>query len=157
MYAIAFLRTNPNLRAIVWDRAEVLKVAREMAEQFKVADRLEFMAGDMFADPAPAGCDVMLVSNILHDWDVPECQKLVNRLAAALPAGGQLLIHDAFLNDNLDGPLSVALYSAALFNITEGRCYSAAEFSKMLKDAGLHPGRPVETAVHCAVLAGTKE
>ena len=77
----------------------------------------------MFADPVPADCDVMLLSNILHDWDVPECRTLVARCAAALPAGGHLLIHDAFLNDAMDGPLPVALYSASLFSVTEGRAY----------------------------------
>ncbi|HET6248396.1 MAG TPA: methyltransferase [Tepidisphaeraceae bacterium] len=157
LYAIAFLLANPALRAIVWDRAEVLKVAKEMADKYRVADRLELRPGDMFADAVPAGCDVMLLSNILHDWDVPECQKLIDRCAAALPAGGKLLIHDVFLNDALDGPLPVALYSAALFNVTEGRAYSAAEYRKMLSNAGLQPGEIVATAVNCGVLAGVRE
>jgi precorrin-6B methylase 2 len=156
LYAIAFLRSNPNLRAIVWDRAEVLKVAREMAEKYAVTDRIELRPGDMFADAVPSGCDVMLLSNILHDWDIPECQKLVDRAAAALPPGGRLLIHDVFLNDALDGPLPVALYSAALFNVTEGRAYSAAEYRKMLTAAGLRPGEIVKTAVNCGVLAGLR-
>ena len=38
------------------------------------------------------------------------------------------LVHDVFLNDALDGPLPVALYSAALFRLTEGRAYSAREY-----------------------------
>ena len=62
------------------------------------------------------------------------------RCAAALPAGGRLLIHDVFLNDDLDGPLPVALYSAALFALTEGRAYSAAEYRAWLREAGLTPG-----------------
>jgi ubiquinone/menaquinone biosynthesis C-methylase UbiE len=156
LYSIGFLRANPALRAIVWDRPEVLKVAREMADQFAVADRITLLPGDMFADPVPADCDVMLVSNILHDWDIPECQKLLNRWAAALPAGGRLLIHDVFLNDELDGPLNVALYSAALFNITEGRAYSGAEYRRMLTTAGLQAGEIVPTAVNCGVLPGLK-
>lgn len=156
LYAIAFLRANPKLQAVVWDRAEVLKVAREMAEKYAVADRLELVPGDMFASPIPGDCDVMLLSNILHDWDVPECQKLLNRCAAALPAGGRMLIHDVFLNDNLDGPLAVALYSAALFNVTEGRAYSAAEYRTMLTSAGLRPGDLTPTAVNCGVLPGVK-
>jgi ubiquinone/menaquinone biosynthesis C-methylase UbiE len=156
LYSIGCVRANPNLRAIVWDRAEVLKIAKEMLDQYAVADRIALIPGDMFADPIPAGCDVMLLSNILHDWDFPECQKLLNRCASTLPPGGRLLIHDVFLNDALDGPLPVALYSAALFNVTEGRAYSAAEYRKMLSDAGLRPGQIVPTAVNCGVLPGTK-
>ena len=62
-----------------------------------------------------AGVDVVLLSNVLHDWDVPQCQELVRRCSNCLPSGGRLLIHDVFLNDALDGPLPIALYSAALF------------------------------------------
>ncbi len=82
----------------------------------------------------------MLLSNVLHDWDVPECRALIARLAAALPAGGRLLIHDVFLNDALDGPLPIALYSAALFTLTEGRAYSAGEYRAWLAEAGLEAG-----------------
>jgi predicted O-methyltransferase YrrM len=156
IYSIAWLQKHPGLRAVVWDRPEVLKVAREMAETYGVADRLQGVPGDMFVDPVPDGCDVVLLSNVLHDWDVAECRALVGRCAAALPPGGHLLVHDVFLNDALDGPLPVALYSAALFCQTEGRAYSAAEYRTWLRDAGLAPAPIVPTLVHCGVLPATK-
>jgi hypothetical protein len=89
LYSLGLLRRNPRLRAIVWDRPEVLKVAAEFATASGVADRLELRAGDMFADPLPRGPDVVLLSNVLHDWDVPECRQLVRRCAEALPPGGR--------------------------------------------------------------------
>ena len=155
IYTIACLKRFPNLRAIVWDRPQVLKVAREFAEAAGVQGRMEFVPGDMFVDPVPAGCDVMLLSNILHDWDVPECKALIDRLARALPSGGSLLIHDVYLSDSLDGPLPVALYSANLFCVTEGRAYSAAEYRSWLTEAGLTPGKVIPTLVHCGVLPAT--
>lgn len=155
MYSIACLRRYPSLRAVVWDRAEVLKVAVDWAKDYGVADRLECRPGDMFTDPVPEG-DVVLLSNVLHDWDVPECRRLVARCADALPAGGRLLIHDVFLNDAHDGPPAVALYSAALFMITEGRAYSAVEYRQWLSEAGLMPAGIVPTLIHCGVLAGKK-
>jgi hypothetical protein len=156
IYSVACLRKNPGLRAVVWDRPEVLKVASEFAHTYAVSDRLECRAGDMFRDPVPHDCDVTLLSNVLHDWDVPECRALLGRCAAALPAGGRLLIHDVFLNDALDGPLPVALYSAALFALTEGRAYSAAEYRGWLREAGLTAGAVVPTLIHCGVLMGRK-
>ncbi len=156
IYAIACLQKHPGLRAIVWDRPEVLKVALEMAQEHGVSDRLELIAGDIFADPVPQGADTVLLSNILHDWDEPECRRLVAKLSGTLPTGGRLLIHDVFLNDAMDGPLPIALYSAALFTLTEGRAYSAGEYRSMLEAAGLVAGPVVPTLVHCGVLAGTK-
>ncbi len=153
IYSIAWLRRHPALQAIVWDRPEVLKVASEMAQQYGVADRLECVPGNMFADPVPA-CDVCLLSNILHDWDEPECRTLVQRCASALNPGGRLLIHDVLLNDDHSGPLPIALYSAALFTLTEGRAYSAREFQTWLTEAGLTLEPIVPTLVHCAVIGG---
>jgi predicted O-methyltransferase YrrM len=156
IYSIALIQKHPTLVSTVFDRPEVLKVAREMAEAYGVLDRMAFVAADMFADDLPADADTILLSNILHDWDVPQCKQLVGRCAAALPAGGRLLIHDVFLNDELDGPLPIALYSASLFSFTEGRAYSAAEYRTWLSDCGLEPQPILPTRVHCGVLAGVK-
>jgi len=156
IYSIACLQKNPQRRAVVWDRPEVLKIAAEMAHDYGVSDRLECCVGDMFIDPLPAGCDVILLSNVLHDWDVPQCRALLQRCAAALPSGGRVLVHDVFLNDDMDGPLPVALYSGALFYLTEGRAYSAAEYRAWLREVGLAPGKIVPTRVHCGVLPAAK-
>src|SRR5262249_30530494 len=91
IYAYAFLRKYPQLRAIVWDRPEVLKVASELAAAHGVAERVECWPGDMFTDAVPEA-EVMLLSNVLHDWDVPECKALLRRCAERLPHGGRVLI-----------------------------------------------------------------
>lgn len=153
IYSIALLQRNPRLRAVVLDRPEVLKVAQEFAAMHGVADRLQALPGDMFRDALPKS-DVVLLSNILHDWDVAECRTLIARCAAALRPGGRLLIHDVFLNDALDGPLPMALYSAALFTLTEGRLYSAAEYRTWMQEVGLQVGPVTPTLIHCGVLAG---
>jgi ubiquinone/menaquinone biosynthesis C-methylase UbiE len=156
IYSIALLQKNPKLRATVLDRPEVLKVAREMALAYGVADRLEFLAADMFHDPWPGPADAVLLSNVLHDWDVPQCRTLIRKAAEALAPGGRVLLHDIFLNDALDGPLPVALYSAALFTLTEGRAYSGAEYRSWLGEAGLTPGEIVPTLIHCGVISASR-
>jgi len=155
IYSYALLRRNPQLRGIILDRAEVNKVAREIADEFGVASRVEFVDGDMFTAAYPK-VDGVLLSNVLHDWDVAECRQLVRRAAAALAAGGQLIIHDVFLNDEMDGPLPVALYSAVLFALTEGRAYSGAEYRGWMEEAGLTPKPIVPTLIHCGALVGVK-
>lgn len=156
IYSIALVQRRPDLRAVVLDRPEVLKVAAEMAAEYGVADRIELLPGDMFTADLPRDCQAILLSNVLHDWDVRENLALVHRCAQALPAGGRLLIHDVFLNDALDGPLPIALYSVALFTLTEGRAYSAGEYRSWLIAAGLRPQPIVPTLVHCGILAGVK-
>ena len=70
------------MRAVVFDRPDVLKVAAEFVAEYGVRDRVELVAGDMFVDPLPTEVDLVLLSNVLHDWDLPECQMLINRCAA---------------------------------------------------------------------------
>src|SRR5207244_8475359 len=53
IYAYAFLRRFPQLRAVIWDRPEVLKIGRELALAHGVVERVEFRPGDMFTDPVP--------------------------------------------------------------------------------------------------------
>lgn len=155
IYSIAFLKANPQLHAVVFDRPEVLKTAAQFASDYNVSDRMTMHPGDMFVDPLPTA-DVILLSNILHDWDVTECQTLVNRCAAALNPGGRLIIHDVLLNDALDGPLPIALYSAALFTLTEGRAYSAKEYNSWLSNAGLKPELPIATLIHCYAISAVR-
>lgn len=155
IYSIACLQAHPDLHAIVFDRPEVLKIAQEFAQEYGVSDRLTCLSGDMFADPLPEANQVLL-SNVLHDWDVPECRQLIARCAETLPVGGRLLIHDVFLDDDLAGPLPIALYSAALFTLTEGRAYSAAEYRSWLTEQNLVPEDIRPTLIHCGLLAGVK-
>ncbi|QDV56207.1 methyltransferase [Rosistilla oblonga] len=157
IYSYALLQKHPALQAILLDRPEVLRVAEEVGQRYGVLDRCKFVGGDMFADPLPADVDAILLSNILHDWDLPECQNLIGRCAAALAPGGRLMIHDVFLNDALDGPLPIALYSASLFSLTEGRAYSGGEYRGWMEAAGLKCSETIATTgVHCGLLIATK-
>lgn len=152
LYSIALAQKQPGLKSILMDSKEVLDVATEFAREHGVEGQIELLPGDMFTDQLPEA-DAVLLSNVLHDWDIPECIQLLKRAKEALPADGRLWIHDVFLDDELDGPLPLALYSASLFTLTEGRVYSAAEYRSMLKEAGFAVRGPIRpTLVHCGVM-----
>ena len=86
----------------------------------------------MLAGPLPAGADAHLYSNVLHDWDEPVVRQLVGKSFDALPPGGLIVIHDAFLNAAKNGPLHVAEYSVLLMHASQGRCYATSEYEAML-------------------------
>ena len=100
--------------------------------------------------------EACLFSNVFHDWDIPQCQTLIQHFTDQLDPGGRLIIHDVFLNDALSGPLAIALYSVALFTLTEGRVYSAHEYQQWLMKAGCHAEPVLPTAIHCGVLQARK-
>jgi acetylserotonin N-methyltransferase len=136
IYACALAAKNPHLRTTVLERPPVDRIATECIAKQGCTDRVSVHAGDIFADPLPTGFDVHLWSNVLHDWDEADVRRLLAKSDAALPRGGLIVIHDAFINAEKTGPLHIAEYSALLMNITEGKCYSIGEYRTFLSELG---------------------
>ncbi len=156
IYAATLVATLPFLRATVLEQPPVDRIAREQIAHHGLSDRVDVVAGDMFRDPWPRGADVLLLSNVLHDWDEPEVERLLSRAADTLSPGGLLVIHEAFLDDNKAGPLPVAEYSALLMSITQGKCYSAAEYGALLRPLGFDVGFCQNTLADRAVMLATR-
>ena len=144
IYSATMVAAHPQLMATVLEQPPVDAIVRKEIAKHGLADRVEVASGDMFAMTWPVA-DIVLLSNVLHDWDMPEVRVLLGKAAAALPAGGLLVIHDAFIHDDKYGPLAVAEYSALLMNITQGKCYSPAEYSVVLRETGFEPGSYQDT------------
>jgi predicted nicotinamide N-methyase len=147
VYACAFAARFPGLKACVLDKPPVDKIAARATAKRGFSERVGTVAADMLTEPLPTGHDVHLYSNVLHDWDVPEVRQLMKASADALPAGGWLIVHDAFLTPAKDGPLPVAEYSVVLLHITQGRCYSTKEIEDIGAEFGFEPLTHVPSAV----------
>jgi hypothetical protein len=124
------------LKAAVFEKPPVDRIAREAVERRGAAQRVDVIAGNLFEGDLPAGFDLHLISNVLHDWDEPVVREILAKSAKALPTGGRVIVHDCHLNPQKTGPLPVANYSALLMHSTEGRCYSVSEIRAWLQDAG---------------------
>ncbi|HYR58754.1 MAG TPA: methyltransferase, partial [Chthoniobacteraceae bacterium] len=136
IYACAIVARHPHMRAALLEKPPVDRIARECIANQGCAEKVDVIAGDIFKDDWPRGFDVHLISNVLHDWEEPAVLDLLRKSHAALPAGGWLIIHDAFINAEKTGPLHVAEYSALLMQITEGKCYSVGEMRGYLAQTG---------------------
>jgi hypothetical protein len=60
IYACAIMAQHPHLRATVFERPPVDRIARTTIEKRGAAGKVDVMAGDMFKDPLPRGCDLHL-------------------------------------------------------------------------------------------------
>jgi len=136
IYSCAIVARHGHLRASVFEKPPVDRIAQTAIERQGGSEKVQVIAGDMFKDPLPTGFDVHLISNVLHDWDEPVVRDLLAKSHAALAPGGFLIIHDAHLNPEKNGPLPVAQYSVLLMHSTEGKCYSVGEMRSYLDNAG---------------------
>ena len=156
IYACALVDQNPALCATVLERSPMDRVTLRHVSQRGFSERVAVLAGDMFEDAYPTDHDVHLLSNVLHDWDEAAVHKLLGKSAAALPVGGRLVLHDAWLNADKSGPLEVAEYSVFLMFTTVGRCYAVSELSGWLEALGFGPVTHVPTAAYRSALVATK-
>ncbi len=156
VFACAFAAAQPGLRASVLEKPPVDRVAARAIARRGFDDRVDTVACDMLAEPLPEGYDVHLFSNVLHDWDVDVVEQLLRASSAALPPGGQLVVHDAFLNAGKTGPVDVAAYSVLLMHVTQGRCYSVSEITAGLLATGFASPSLVPTALGRGALVAVK-
>jgi SAM-dependent methyltransferase len=156
IYACSFCAHFPHLKASVLEKPPVDKITASAVAKRGFSERVSVIASDMLAAPLPEGFDVHLFSNVLHDWDTPMVEQLIQKSFAALASGGTLVVHDAHLHQDKTGPLHVAEYSVMLMHSTEGRCYSVAEMTSFLRRAGFTNERFAETAAARSVITAEK-
>lgn len=156
IYSCCLLAADAHLKATVLEKSPVDAIARRCVDERDMSDRVEVVEGDFFSVDYPADHDVHLLSNVLHDWDLPEVERILEKSFETLPAGGLLLAHEAFLNEDKDGPLPVAEYSAILVTITQGRCYGVGEIRELMEKIGFGDVHWQKTAGDRSVISACK-
>lgn len=155
IYACSLAAANASLSGCVLEQSPVDRICKRLIQERGFAGRVSVAVGNMF-ESMPGDCDVHLFSNVLHDWDVAEVKQLLAASAAALPSGGLLVIHDAFINAAKSGPLHVAEYSCLLMHSTQGKCYSTSEYAALMREAGFEPGMYHDTVVGRGFMTGVR-
>ncbi len=156
IYACVLAAENPNLKAAVYELPAVDEASARSIAQKQMSDKVAVIAGDMF-EMIPAGFDVHLFANVLHDWDGASNRRLVELSYRAMNPGGRIMVFDAHLNEAKDGPLEVAEYSCLLMHSTEGRCYSTKEIQDLIYDVGFVDVQVRDVAASRSVIMARKE
>lgn len=132
-YCQAFCRRWPKLQATLFDRGDVLKVARKIVGTGPVGRRVHMVAGDLNDDPLPQGFDLVLLSNVIHSSGPGEIRLWFRKIHKALVPGGTLVIHDFLTNAARTQPKQAAVFAInMLVNTAAGRTYSFAELTDWL-------------------------
>jgi acetylserotonin N-methyltransferase len=154
--AVACCRRWPHLRATVSDLPAAVPLAQEMiALEEDVADRITVQANDFFTEPLPPG-DLYAVGRILHDWSEERIHALLGKIAAALPAGGALLIGEKLLDDDRTGPSWAQLQSLNMLVCAEGKERTLSEYRALLRPHGFEPIEARRTAVPLDAILAVK-
>ncbi len=135
LLAVAACARYPQLQATVFDLESAISLAQEMIAKSGARDRTQVVGGDFFADPLPAA-DLYALGRILHDWSEEKIVVLLERIYAALPHGGGLLIAEKLLTDDKSGPRWASVQDLNMLTCTEGRERTLGEYEALLHYAG---------------------
>lgn len=130
------LRQRPELRGVLFDRADVVEAARARFEASGMHERCTFESGDFF-EAVPGGADVYVIKHVLHNWDDERAVTLLRRCAEVMPAAGRVFVVEAILlpGNRRDG---ARMFDLEMLVLTGGgRERSKPEFRRLLSRAGL--------------------
>jgi ubiquinone/menaquinone biosynthesis C-methylase UbiE len=137
LFGIAIAKRNPDARIVALDWPAVVEVASENAQKAGVADRHTTIPGSAFDADYGSGYDVVLLTNFLHHFDPPTCEKLLRKVHAALKPGGKAVTLEFVPNEDRVSPPAAAAFSLMMLGTTTaGDAYTFSEFDRMFRNAG---------------------
>jgi SAM-dependent methyltransferase len=135
-YTIAFLERTPEMTAVLFDLPDVIPIAEERLGEEGFMDRVELVGGDFYQDELPTGCDLALISAIIHQNSLEENLDLYRKIHRALLPGGKLLIRDHVMDSTRTHPPTGSLFAInMLVNTKGGDTYTFAEIKDGLMAA----------------------
>src|SRR5581483_3760832 len=137
LFGIVIAQRNPEVRITALDWPNVVAVATENAEKFGVADRHTVLPGDAFQVDFGGPYDLVLVTNFLHHFDQPTCEKLMRKIHAALTVGGRCVNLEFVPNEDRVSPPTAAAFAMMMLGTTvTGDVYTFGEYEAMFRNAG---------------------
>lgn len=91
-------KRHPHLTFTTFDLPPVAPIAKRWIEKAGLSDRIRVAAGDFFADDLPKA-DVVMMGNVLHDWNLDKKKILIRRAYEALPMGGAFIAIENVIDD----------------------------------------------------------
>ncbi len=129
---------HPHLSLLSFDLPAVSPIARREISQAGLISRIDVVSGDFFVDALPAA-DVIVMGNILHDWNEEGKRKLIAKAYAALPTGGALIAIENVIDDarrqNAFG-LLMSLNMLIEFGADGGFDYTGAQYEGWCREVG---------------------
>ncbi|MBA3823250.1 MAG: methyltransferase [Ktedonobacterales bacterium] len=140
----AILTTSPATQGILFDQPHVVTSAEPFLRAAGIHDQCQGVGGDFFAD-IPAGADVYVLAQILHDWDDKHSMAILRQVRQAVPSHGKLLIIELVLPEGNE-PFLGKWLDLHMLVMLGGRERTAAQYATLLRASGFESVRVIPTA-----------
>ncbi|HZV78001.1 MAG TPA: methyltransferase [Candidatus Binatus sp.] len=129
------LATWPNVKGVLFDRAEVIERARPRMEADGFASRCTLIAGSFF-EAVPSDADAYVLKQVLHDWDDDKAALILSNCRLAMGAGACLIVIEMVVPTGAQ-PSLAKLSDIEMLVATGGRERTLDEYDGLFAAAGL--------------------
>jgi hypothetical protein len=151
---IPLLIAFPHLTGALFDKPHMIEMAKpflQVFDQFRLSERVELVAGDVFAE-IPIEADLYLLKGVLQQLDDGDAVAILRNCRNAMPEQARLAIIERPMPERAaDDPASI-MADLHMMTITGGRTRSATEFAALLGKAGLTPAQITPTTSGLAII-----
>jgi hypothetical protein len=138
----AILKANLSLKGVLFDLPHVVdSIDRIDAE---ISDRCEIVGGDFF-EQVPAGGDVYILKQIIHDWDDEASIKILKNCHKAMSKNGQIIVIDAIIEPGNTPSITNFFDLHMLVTATGGKERIESEIRSLFEEAGFEMSRIIPT------------
>jgi ubiquinone/menaquinone biosynthesis C-methylase UbiE len=157
-WSIAFAQAIPGARVTVVDYPEVTAVARQFAQRLGVADRYDYLEGNLReVDFGRKKYDLVILGHIIHTEGEKWGKKLIQKSSRALKDDGLLLIGEMVPNDDRTGPALPLVFGLnMLLNTENGDVFTMREYRQWLKAAGFKKVSTIDAPGPSPLILATK-
>lgn len=132
----AIAQRHPHVSATVFDLPQVAPLAQRYLDNIGLGDRVSVVAGNFFTDDLPQA-DVIVMGNILHDWDEEQKTALIEKAYKSLNEGGRLIAIENVIDDaRRDNTFGLLMSLNMLIELPGGFDYTGAQFDRWCNGAG---------------------
>ncbi len=136
LLSLMVAKEQSHMNCTTWDLPPVEPIANETIQQFQLADRVKTAKGDFFKDVIP-NADVVVMGNILHDWDEETKLMLMKKAYDALPTGGAFVAIENIIDDERNkNAFGMMMSLNMLIETGKGFDYAFADFNKWANEVG---------------------
>jgi hypothetical protein len=139
----AILGVNSKARGILFDMPHVIEAAKQIMDAV-IARRVEFVAGDFFK-AVPAGGDLYILKNIVHDWTDEESRRILEVVHRRVQGTGRVLLIEQIICEPNQACVA-KLADIQMMVRNGGRNRTESEYSKLLRASGFNLTRVYPTS-----------
>jgi ubiquinone/menaquinone biosynthesis C-methylase UbiE len=128
-------QADPTVHVTCQDSAQVLEVARALADRLGILSQVAFLPGDLLSmDLGKAACDAALLGQITYSLTPAMNANVVRRVYEALSPGGTLVI-DAIMASEPPSEYA-SLVTVVMRTLFGGAAYPFVQYRRWLEEAG---------------------